>query len=87
MTNTISRLEAAGYVRVRADQKDRRRKLVSLTETGLEMRNRAIKALAPEFADITRGVGAERLRSALPALRELRVYLSSPGDREPAIPE
>ncbi|WP_340108335.1 MarR family winged helix-turn-helix transcriptional regulator [Pikeienuella sp. HZG-20] len=83
MTNTIARLEAAGHVRVRSDAKDRRRKLVSLTEGGLEMRNRGIAALAPVFAEIAAGVGGERLRTALPALRELRLFLSAAkGPRE-----
>lgn len=83
MTNTIARLEAAGHVRVRPDLKDRRRKLVSLTEGGLEMRNQGIAALAPVFAEIAAGVGGERLRTALPALRELRLFLSaSKGPRE-----
>ncbi|MEM8753008.1 MAG: MarR family transcriptional regulator, partial [Pseudomonadota bacterium] len=77
MTNTVSRLEAAGYVRVRPDGRDKRRKLVSLTETGLEVRNRAINELAPIFAEITDGVGRETLRQALPALRSLRLFLSA----------
>lgn len=79
MTNTISRLERAGFVSVRGDERDKRRKLVSLTEDGRAVRNRAIAALAPVFAEITAGVGAERLRTALPALRDLRIFLSSAG--------
>ncbi len=77
MTNTIQRLEAAGYVRVRPDAKDRRRKLVSLTAEGLAIRNRAVEALAPVFAEIGAGVGPDRLRTALPALRDLRMHLSA----------
>lgn len=76
MTNTISRLEKAGFVRVRADARDGRRKLVSLTEAGLEIRNRAVNDLAPIFAEITEGVGREPLRQALPALRALRLHLT-----------
>ena len=75
MTNTIARLEKNGLVRVRSDPKDKRRKLVSLTEAGLEMRNRAIDALAPEFQTISDGVGRERLKDVLPTLRDLRVFL------------
>lgn len=78
MTNTLSRLEAAGYLRIRVDERDRRRKVVSLTEAGLAMRNRAIAALAPVFAEITAGVGKETLRQALPALRDLRIFLGAP---------
>ncbi|MEM7523723.1 MAG: MarR family transcriptional regulator [Pseudomonadota bacterium] len=77
MTNTITRLQRAGYVRVRADERDGRRKLVSLTEAGLEIRNEAVNALAPLFAEITEGVGREKLREALPALRDLRLFLTA----------
>lgn len=77
MTNTIKRLEAVGYVRVRDDAQDGRRKLVSLTERGKIARDEAIAALAPVFNEITQGVGGDRLRSALPALRDLRLFLSS----------
>lgn len=75
MTNTIARLEKAGLVRVRPDIKDGRRKLVSLTDAGLHMRNQAIESLSPIFGEITEGVGAEKMRKALPALRDLRLFL------------
>ena len=75
MTNTVRRLEAAGWVRVRPDGADGRRKLVSITPEGRAMRDRAAAATAPELEAVTRGVGAERLRAALPVLRDLRILL------------
>ncbi len=80
MTNTIARLEGAGYVHVRGDAKDRRRKLVSLTEKGRATRDAAIAAIAPVFAEIVAGVGRERLRAALPGLRDLRLFLAGAGE-------
>lgn len=85
MTNTIARLEAAGYVSVRGDERDKRRKIVSLTDKGRGIRNEAIAALAPVFAEITAGVGRETLRQALPALRDLRLFLSAPGAKTSSI--
>lgn len=76
MTNTLSRLEKAGYVRIRADERDGRRKLVSLTNTGKAVRDEAIEAVAPIFAEITEAIGREALRKALPALRALRLHLA-----------
>lgn len=84
ITNSIARLEKKGLVRVRPDPNDGRKKFISLTEAGLETRNRAIDALAPEFGAITEGVGRERLREALPALRDLRLFLASAEGRAAA---
>ena len=78
MTNTIKRLEARGLVRIRDDDTDGRKKLVSVTEAGRAVRDEALEALAPVFADIADGVGKERLRVMLPYLREFRVALGRP---------
>ncbi len=75
MTNTIKRLEARGLVRVRHDDADGRRKLISVTEAGRRVRDEALDALAPVFAEIAEGLGKEKLRSMLPVLRDLRVFL------------
>ena len=59
MTNTIGRLEWAGYVHVRPDWDDARRKFVSIS-------------------DAVEAAGAERVRAALPVLRELRLAFDEP---------
>ena len=79
ITNTVGRLERAGFVSVRGDEQDRRRKLVALTAEGRAMRDRAVTALGPVFAEIAAGVGGERLRAALPPLRALRMHLAASG--------
>jgi DNA-binding MarR family transcriptional regulator len=75
MTNTVSRLEAAGYVHVRPDWEDGRRKLVSISHAGRAARDRAVEAIAPVFDDIVAGLGLERMRATLPTLRRLRELL------------
>lgn len=75
MSNTIGRLDAAGYIHVRPDWEDGRRKWVSLSPAGQAARDRAIAAIAPVFDDVVAGVGLERMRTALPILRRVRELL------------
>ncbi|MFO1141456.1 MAG: MarR family transcriptional regulator [Amaricoccus sp.] len=75
MSNTVGRLDAAGWVHVRPDWEDARRKWVSLSPAGRAARDRAVDAIAPVFDDVVRGLGAERIRAAVPALRRLRELL------------
>jgi len=72
MTNTLSRLETAGYVHIRPDWDDARRKRVSLSEAGHTARNDAVQMIAPVFDSIVDGLGSEKIRQVLPILRELR---------------
>jgi DNA-binding MarR family transcriptional regulator len=75
MTNTIARLEAAGYVHVRPDWEDGRRKLVSISHAGRGARDRAVAAIGPVFDDVAAELGLERMRAMLPTLRRLRELL------------
>lgn len=78
MTNTLTKLEWAGWVHVRPDWDDARRKMVSISPAGLSARDAGIAAIAPVIADVVGKVGHERVKSTLPVLRELRVKLSGP---------
>ena len=75
MTNTLTRLEWAGHVHIRPDWDDARRKFVSLSPAGRAARDNALAAFMPLIAGVVRKLGAERVRSALPVLREMRVQL------------
>ncbi len=75
MTNTLGRLDAAGYVHVRPDWEDGRRKRVSISPAGRAARDRAVEAITPVFDHVVRGLGPERMRGALPVLRRLRELL------------
>ena len=60
---------------VRPDWEDGRRKWVSISPAGLAARDRAVAAIAPVFDDVVAGLGLERMRTTLPALRRLRELL------------
>lgn len=79
MTNTLSRLEWAGHVHIRPDWDDARRKFVSISPAGRAARNAAIAAFMPLIAEVVRDIGADKVRVALPVLRELRIRLEGDG--------
>ncbi|MGI9391889.1 MAG: MarR family winged helix-turn-helix transcriptional regulator [Boseongicola sp.] len=72
MTNTVNRLERAGYVHVRPDWDDARRKFVSVSSTGRQARDEALAAVAPILDDVVEAAGTENVRGILPVLREIR---------------
>ena len=75
MTNTLGKLEWAGWVHIRPDWDDARRKLVSISPSGMAARDAAVAAISPLFAEMVERVGADRVRATLPILRELRQTL------------
>lgn len=75
MTNTLSRLEWAGHIHIRPDWDDARRKFVAISPAGRTARDAAITAFMPLIAEVVRDIGPERVRVALPVLRELRLRL------------
>ena len=77
MTNTINKLEVAGYVHIRPDWDDARRKMVAISPAGKQARDAALASIVPIISDLVDELGAERVKSALPILRELRVKLGS----------
>ncbi|PUB17143.1 MarR family winged helix-turn-helix transcriptional regulator [Yoonia sediminilitoris] len=76
MTNTLRKLEWAGWIHVRPDWDDARRKMVAISPAGLAARNAALAAIAPVIADVVTKVGEEQVRTALPVLRAMRRKLS-----------
>jgi len=75
MTNTLSKLEWAGHVHIRPDWDDARRKFVSLSPAGRAARDAAVASFLPIIADLVRAIGEDRVRLAIPVLRELRARL------------
>jgi DNA-binding MarR family transcriptional regulator len=75
MTNTLSRLERAGYVTIRPDFDDGRRKRVSLSDDGMAARNEALAKVKPVFRALTDTLGEDKIKSALPVLRQMRSHL------------
>ncbi len=77
MSNTLTKLEWAGYVHIRPDWDDARRKFVSISPAGRAARESAIAAVSPIIAQVVAEIGPERVRAALPVLRELRERLGA----------
>ena len=75
ITNTLNKLELSGYIHVRPDWEDARRKMVSISPAGLVARNNALAAVTPIIEDLARDMGEERLKAIVPILRELRQKL------------
>ncbi len=80
MTNTVQRLRDRGLVEVKPDPGDGRGKLVRITDKGLRVRAKAIKAISPELAELEARFGGGKFQKALPFLRELRMYLDQARD-------
>ena len=72
MTNTLGKLERAGYVHIFPDWNDARRKLVSISPAGRHARDVALHAIEPIIAEVVDAIGHDKVRTALPVLREIR---------------
>lgn len=79
MTNTLSKLEWAGYIHVRPDWDDARRKMVAISPAGRRARDAAIASISPMITDLADELGENKLRAILPILRELRLKLEDDG--------
>ena len=75
ITNTLNKLELSGYIHVRPDWEDARRKRISISPAGMVARNNALTAVTPIIEDLARDVGEGRLKAIVPILRELRQKL------------
>jgi DNA-binding MarR family transcriptional regulator len=79
MTNTLNRLQWAGYIHIRPDWDDARRKMVSISPAGRRAREAALSAIAPILSETVREIGPDRVRQALPVIREMRRRLEEDG--------
>ncbi len=76
ITNTLNKLEWAGWVHVRPDWDDARKKMVSISPSGISARDAALAAIAPIISDLVETVGHEKVKATLPVLRALRTTLN-----------
>ncbi|KRS19342.1 MarR family winged helix-turn-helix transcriptional regulator [Roseovarius indicus] len=77
MTNTLGKLEWAGYVHIRPDWDDARRKMVTISPAGRQARDAAISAISPLISELVDELGEDKVRATLPVLRELRTKMES----------
>ena len=75
MTNTLNTLAWAGYVHVRPDWEDARRKMITISPAGKAALASALQSVLPMISEIVAQVGPERVRGTLPVLREIREKL------------
>ena len=75
MTNTLAKLEIAGYIHIRPDWEDARRKLVALSSAGQEARNEALASVSPVISTLIEDLSTQKVKAILPALRDLRQQL------------
>ena len=78
MTNTMTKLEWAGYIHVSPDWDDARRKQVVISPAGRRARDAALDAISPIMHQVVDKIGAEKIKAALPVIREIRRALANP---------
>ena len=77
ITNTLNKLLAAGYIHIRPDWDDGRKKFVSISKAGINARNDALNRIMPVVETIIEKTGREKAKMALPVLRKLRTVLDN----------
>jgi DNA-binding MarR family transcriptional regulator len=75
MTNTLKKLESKGLVKVEPDKNSRRRKRVTMTRKGNQVRDKAIKSVAPLLREFAERFPIEKLKRQTRQLAEVREYL------------
>ncbi len=80
MTHTLTRLADAGHIEMQENQRDRRSKLVHITDSGRRFRETAILGLAPDIDVIARHLRIEDAEAVLPVLQRLRETLDETRD-------
>ena len=72
MTNTLNKLLWAGYVHIRPDWDDARRKMVAISPAGRNARDDAIRSITPLINNVADELGEDQVRATLETLRALR---------------
>ena len=77
MTAILAKLERKGYVEIVGSAEDRRKKIVSITKSGREARQRGLDATAPLAEILMAAQDVEALAKILPTLQALREFLDA----------
>ena len=76
MTNTLSKLEKSGYINIRPDLNDARKKQITISESGITVQRKAISSITPTLDKVINKLGKDKANLVLPIIRELRNILS-----------
>lgn len=76
LTNTLAKLEERGWVHIRPDWDDGRRKWVAISDAGIAARDDAASRAKPVIEKMTAGLDEDVIRAMLPALRHMRTRLT-----------
>jgi DNA-binding MarR family transcriptional regulator len=79
MTNTLHRLEAAGFVTLTDDGADGRKKRIAVTPEGLAAHNRCTAAVRPLTEGLRQAFSEKDFEAVLPFLQALRAWLGQAG--------
>ena len=77
MTNTLNKLEKQGYIHVRPDWNDARKKRISISQSGMDARNNAMKSIKPILDEIIQKTGHMTKKNLLGDLRNFRESIES----------
>ena len=77
ITNTLAKLEMAGYIHIRPDWEDARSKLVSISPAGHQARSAALAMVSPLIVGLINELGTEKVKQLLPTIRDLRQRLGT----------
>ena len=77
ITNTLTKLSLMGYIHTRPDWDDARSKLISISTAGKNARDQAVHSIEPILGDLIKVMGAEKTKSIIPFLRDLRILLGN----------
>ena len=72
MTNTLNKLENLGYIHIRPDWEDARKKLVSISPSGIKARNNAMVIIKPILNKIILNTNNLNEKNLLAELRKFR---------------
>ena len=72
MTNTLNKLDKQGYIHVRPDWNDARKKRISISQSGIDARNNAMKSIKPILDEIIQKTDHMTKKNLLGDLRNFR---------------
>ena len=72
MTNTLNKLEKQGYIHVRPDWNDARKKRISISQSGIDARNNAMRSIKPILDEIIQKTDHMTKKNLLGDLRNFR---------------